>query len=396
LFSSKLIFAYILINSAVIFFLLKKNFDYKYRIKYQIQSLGEKFNVLSDQKTKEEVHNGALRAKILSYNSLKEIVEEINEKLDLSSVADTLTSIAFTLISNHKGTCILHLVDYQKQKLGLFKAKKEEEGLIIKAKEGDIFDHWVLKHGSSLFIEDVKNDFRFDTEKFKSQDARPVASLISSPLITGNRLLGILRLDNHETSFYSQNDSRLLQTICGLGAVAIENALLFQETQNLAIHDSLTSLFTKSYFLERLKEECKRAARQKEVFSLLMIDIDFFKKYNDSFGHTAGDYVLKNLGSILTEFLKDFGPIISRFGGEEFCVIIPNKDQISVYAIACDLRKAIEEKTVVLRRQKTNVTVSIGVAAFPADAIDEEGLIIKADKAMYKAKQSGRNKVVVA
>ncbi len=387
---------YVLVNIVIICLLVKKNFGQKYHIQYEIDTLNEKLNILFNQNSKETRSNLALQAKIIRYNSLHRIVEELNEKLDLDSVTDGLTSTAFSLIANHKGNCILYLVDNQTQGLGLFKARKENRDLIIKAKEGDIFDYWVMKHGTSLLIEDIKADFRFDTEKLKSADTRPIVSLISSALINDYRLLGILRLDNPSPNIYSQEDLRFLVTICDLGAVALENAVLFEETQELAIRDSLTSLFTKAYFLERLKEECKRATRQKETFSLLFLDIDFFKKYNDNFGHIAGDLVLSNLSRIMTEYLSEFSPILSRFGGEEFCVILPVKNKQSAYSIACRLRKRIEEEEIILRRQKTNITVSIGVANFPSDASDEESLIVKADKAMYDAKQAGRNRVKTA
>jgi len=394
--SLKLLFLYFLVNIIIIFYLLSKNSGKKYHIEYQMQVLDEKLNILNDQNIKESKNNVALQAKIIRYNSLKKIVEEINENLDLDSVAESLTSIAFSLISNNKGTCILHLVDIETQKLNIFKTKKEDNKLIIKAKEGDIFDYWVLRHNSSLLIEDIKNDFRFDLERLKLQDTRQIGSLISSPFISENRLLGILRLDNQEPNFYSQDDLRFLLTICDLAAVALENSILFQATQFLAIHDGLTSLYTKVYFLERLKEDCIRATRQKEIFSLLLLDIDFFKKYNDNFGHIAGDIVLKNLSQLINESLKEFRPIVSRFGGEEFCVILPNKDKKSAYKIACGLREMIEGEKIILRRQKTNITVSIGVATFPIDASDDESLIMKADKAMYEAKQAGRNKVIAS
>lgn len=394
--SPKLLLGYFILNIILISYLIRKHSSAGYRLEYQIQGLQEKLNILYDQNIKESKNNVALQAKIIRYNSLKRIVEEINEDLNLDSVAGSLTSMAFSLISNNKGVSVLYLVDSQAQQLNLFKAKKENSDLVIKAKAGDIFDYWVLRHNNPLLVEDIKNDFRFDIEKLKEKESRLVFSLISSPLLSENRFLGVLRLDNQEPYFYSQDDLRFLLAISDLGAVALENSILFQETQALAIHDGLTSLYTKAYFTERLKEECKRATRQKEIFSLLLLDIDFFKNYNDNFGHTAGDLVLMNLSKLLTESLKDSSPIVSRFGGEEFCIILPNKDKKSAYNIASALRNKIEEEKIVLRRQTTNITVSIGVAAFPVDSQDEEGLIMKADKAMYKAKQSGRNKVTQA
>jgi diguanylate cyclase (GGDEF)-like protein len=164
----------------------------------------------------------------------------------------------------------------------------------------------------------------------------------------------------------------------------------------LAIHDELTSLYTKGYFLERLKEECKRGMRQNRVVSLLMLDIDYFKNYNDRLGHTAGDIVLQTLSHNIVDALKDLSPIISRFGGEEFCIVLPSQDKQKASAVAEQLRIRMEKTNITLRRQETNVTVSIGVASLPDDASDEDELVIKADRAMYEAKQKGRNRVCIA
>lgn len=383
-------------NILVIFIAININSKKTHRMEVENQDIQERINVLEDANTKEAKNIGYLEEKIGRYDSLKEITEKINRDLQPDSVARSLTEILFKLIGNDNGTCILYSIDAQTQKPLIFKTKKEDKKLIIKAKEGDVFDVWVLRHATPLLIEDIKKDFRFDLEKIKIQDQRPVSSLISAPLISEKRFLGILRLDNSLSQVYTQDDLRLLVTVCDLGAVALENAELFQRTQSLAIHDELTGLYTKGYFLERLREECKRSIRQNIPFSLFMLDIDFFKDYNDKFGHTAGDIVLKNLSSDIIESLKSFNPIISRFGGEEFCIIIPGTEKPKAYALADDLRKYIEKSKIILRRQETNITVSIGVAAFPLDSGDEREILLKADKAMYEAKKSGRNKVIGA
>lgn len=389
----KYLLAFYPANIIIITCLVRKNSGKFYRLEYQIQVLQEKLNILNDRHSSELKNNVSLEAKIIRYNSLKKLVEELNESLNFEHIANIITLAAFSLVSNNKGTCILYLVDKETQKLTLFKTKKEDRELVIKAKEGDIFDFWVARHASPLLVENIRNDFRFDPEKLKAQDLRPILSLISSPFISDHRFLGLLRLDSPKAKFYSQDDLRLLATISDLGSVALENSELFAQTQNLAMHDGLTSLYTKGYFLERLKQECVRARRRGAAFSLLMIDIDFFKNYNDNFGHTAGDIVLRKISEKLSGFFKKLNPIIGRFGGEEFCVIIPEADKKKAYSLADTMRQNLEKEKIMLRRQETNITVSIGIAAFPSDAVDEGELIQKADIAMYKAKEAGRNQV---
>jgi len=393
--SFKYLLLFYLANLLIIFCLIRKNSARKYLLEYQAQRLQGKLNILEDENLGDRRNNSSLETKIIRYNKLKSIIEELNRNLDLESVADTLVSRAFSEISHKKGVCILYLIDKQLN-LQIFKTKKEDKALIIRAKEGDIFDLWVLRHANPLLVENTRNDFRFDLEKLKTQDQRPVLSLINSPLVSEHRFLGTLRLDQSQPHFFSQEDLRFLVTICDLAAVALENSELFQRQQNLAIHDSLTALYTKGYFLERLREECRRGLRHNTVFSLLMLDIDWFKGYNDKFGHTAGDIVLKRLSQVISESLKELNPIVSRFGGEEFCVILERLDKQSAYDFAENLRKTIGEEKLILRREETSITVSIGISSFPFDSSDESELIQKADRAMYVAKQQGRNRVVSA
>ncbi len=386
--------AFYLINLLFALYSLKKNHSRIYQLRLKIEDLRERINLLHDEHSHELKNKIALRDKIGRYNSLKNIIEELNQNLDLESVADSLASISFSLIADNRGVCLLYLLDQETQlRLSLIKTKKENKGLVIKTKEGDIFDFWVLRHATPLLIEDIKKDFRFDLDRLKSEDMRPVSSLIAAPLVSEHRFFGILRLDHPDTGFYSQDDLRFLVKICDLGAVALENGELFKKTQDLAVHDELTSLYTKGYFLERLKEECKRGLRQNRAFSLLMLDIDYFKHYNDKFGHMAGDIVLKTISQIITEIFKDANPIVSRFGGEEFCVAISGADKKKAYGLACELLAKVEKTKITLRKQETGVTVSIGVATFIEDAQDENELIFKADRAMYEAKQKGRNRV---
>ena len=304
-----------------------------------------------------------------------------------------LSSTVYTLISNSTGVALFYLVDNQYQKLNLVYSIKDDTDLVVLAKEGDILDQWVLRHSSQLIIENLKNDFRFDSDSISLREMRSILSLISSPLISNNSFLGLLRLESKKDSFFNQDDLRFLSLVADLGSVALENSLLFQKTQDLAIHDDLTALYTRSYFIDRLRDEVRRAQRLDKHLSLMMIDIDFFKQYNDKFGHIVGDLVLKKMGVLLKEMLSEFNPLICRFGGEEFLVMLSGIDKKKSLIIAEELRQRIQSEKVVLRRQDTHVTVSIGVASLPLDTKDEDELVQKADKAMYTAKGKGRNQV---
>ena len=127
-----------------------------------------------------------------------------------------------------------------------------------------------------------------------------------------------------------------------------------------------------------------------------MLYLDNFKKYNDSFGHVAGDIVLRTVGKTLADFFNEPGMLVCRYGGEEFSVLLPDCTRDKAKESDEKIRKNIAEKTIILRREKTKITVSIGIAVFPKDAQNMVELIHKADLALYKAKEEGRNRVCVA
>lgn len=384
---------FILGNIFVSVYFLKSSSNRSALINSGIEQTTEQINIINVQALKSQELVKALKFKITRYSNLKKIIEDLNLSLKSEAVIDVLTYAVYALISNSQGIALFYLVDNQYQKLNLVHSIKDDSGLVVFTKEGDIFDQWVLRHSTQLIIEDLKNDFRFDLESIRLQDVRPVLSLISSPLISHNSLLGLLRLESRQSCSFNQDDLRFLALVADLGAAALENSLLFQKKQELAIHDDLTGLYTKHYFISRLKDEVKRFQRQDKYLSLMMIDIDFFKQYNDRFGHTAGDIVLKKVSLLFKDSLKEFDPLLCRFGGEEFLVMLPGLNKQEALIVAEDLRQKTENETIILRRHDTRVTVSIGVANLPLDTQDEDELVQKADKAMYQAKEKGRNKV---
>ncbi len=387
------LFIFTCVNILILIYELH-SFSYKSsQAQVLIENCEEQINILNVENLKGKGLAASLKARITRYDNLKKIIEDLNRSLLLDAGVDVLTQSVYSLISARKGRALLFLVNSQAQKLELVRSIKEDNDEVILAKDGDIFDQWVLRHSAPLLIEDLKKDFRFDTDSPASPPLRPLSSVISSPLISHNSLLGLLRLENTESGFFTQDDLRFLALVSDLGAVALENSLLFQKTQDLAIHDDLTKLYTRHYFLGRLHDEAKRCSRLDQHLSLMMLDIDFFKQYNDKFGHTAGDIVLKKIASLMKESLSELNFLLSRFGGEEFLVMLSGLDRNKSLLAADAMRRRIEKEKISLRRQDTKVTVSIGVASMPFDTKDEDDLVLKADKAMYKAKQKGRNQV---
>ncbi|MEI7999011.1 MAG: GGDEF domain-containing protein [Candidatus Omnitrophota bacterium] len=176
-------------------------------------------------------------------------------------------------------------------------------------------------------------------------------------------------------------------------ALALRRIKLYKDIERLAVTDGLTSVYTRRYFLERFEEEVKRAALKKIKLSFLMIDADHFKMINDQHGHLTGDCVLKEIGLIIKENIREID-IVGRYGGEEFCVVLPETELEGARLVAERIRIAAQERLIKAYDTTIKITLSIGVSSYPADGQQVEELIDKADWALYRAKTQGRNCVV--
>ncbi|MCK5259568.1 MAG: GGDEF domain-containing protein [Candidatus Omnitrophica bacterium] len=175
-------------------------------------------------------------------------------------------------------------------------------------------------------------------------------------------------------------------------ALALRRVHLYQEIEQIAITDSLTDVHTRRHITERFQEELKRSKVRNIKMSFLMIDVDFFKKFNDQYGHLTGDQILREVGLLINENIREID-IAGRYGGEEFCVILPDTDHQGAQYAAERIRKAIEDALIKAYDASVKITVSIGVSTFPGDGRKMDELIDKADWALYRAKKQGRNKV---
>lgn len=206
---------------------------------------------------------------------------------------------------------------------------------------------------------------------------------------------GVLVVDNSTSQTLIGDDVIMMLSMIGHSVgVAIDNSKRFEKTLRIAIKDDLTGLYNRRYFNERLLDEMERVKRYPvEPVSLLLLDIDLFKNVNDTFGHQRGDAVLVWFAKFLQKTLRK-SDIVARYGGEEFAIILINTDLNEAYEVAEDLRRAVKSESV-KENDGLEITVSIGAATFFDKMHTFDGLIAKADKALYSAKARGRNKTVL-
>ena len=175
-------------------------------------------------------------------------------------------------------------------------------------------------------------------------------------------------------------------------SMELKKASLYENVERLSITDGLTEVYLRRYFTDRLSEEVERAKRHNLKFAILMLDLDHFKKCNDTYGHMVGDVVLKETASTIKENVREID-LVARYGGEEFSILLPDTDKENALQVAERIRKAIESKTIVAYDEALKETISIGISIYPIDSQKIVDLINKADKALYRSKQNGRNRV---
>ncbi len=249
----------------------------------------------------------------------------------------------------------------------------------------------VAQSGRMIYIPDVREDSRYMHYRGEHQKT---GSFLSVPLHYKDELIGVMNCGRDRKAGFSKNEIKLLQLVAGQIALSIANSRLYAKTRELSVRDELTGLYNRRHFLHVLQLEWKRASRFHHPLSLLMVDVDHFKKYNDTHGHKEGDRVLKQMGGLLIKTLREVDTL-ARFGGEEFVVLLPDTDRNGALAVGEKLRRIVASEQFTLTDQNPiPVTISVGVANYPDDVQELEDLIDHTDLALYDAKDQGRNRVV--
>lgn len=218
-------------------------------------------------------------------------------------------------------------------------------------------------------------------------------SAVVAPLLVLKRPFGFVRLEDDRPGVFQPSDQRTVDLYAMLARLALENIQLIQSVNDLATHDPLTQLYTHRAFQDRLQEEVLRAGRSHQPLAIIMCDVDHFKRYNDTYGHPAGDFLLKTIAGILT-FQARPVDFVARYGGEEFAILLPAVERAPAVEFAGQIRARVAQEAFVFQGHRTSVTMSFGVACFPQDTTTPSQVLRVADERLYQAKRGGRNQVV--
>jgi diguanylate cyclase (GGDEF)-like protein/putative nucleotidyltransferase with HDIG domain len=242
----------------------------------------------------------------------------------------------------------------------------------------------------TIYEADLKRNHRFWT--WESHLQQGIRSILYVPLTVTDRTIGTLTLASREPNAYSRGQIKLLEKVASQIAAPIENAQLYARLEERSRIDELTGLYNRRYFEEKLKDEVARHSRYGDVFSLFMMDLDNFKAYNDVYGHPAGDVLLRKIGRIIRNSVRNVDQAF-RYGGDEFVVILPKTGRDAAYVVAERARRQIAED---MGKKAIAVTCSIGLASYPADAMLSGELVDVADIALYHAKRTGGNRIFLS
>jgi diguanylate cyclase (GGDEF)-like protein len=326
---------------------------------------------------------------------LIDVVRTANSILEPRKVIELVMEKIRQLIPSEAWSLLM--VDEEKQEL-VFEAALGAKGRDVSSfrlKIGEGVAGWVAQSGKSAIINDVARDPRFNP-RVDARTQFETRSILCAPLVSRGRTIGVLEIVNRRGGAFTRNDLDLVLTLVEPCAIAIENAILFQRTEQLTITDDLTRLFNSRYLNLYLGREIKRCKRHGIPLSVIFLDLDGFKGINDQYGHLAGSGTLTEVGAILAEGVRE-SDILARYGGDEFVVVLPETPASGALVIAERLRRAIEEHRFLEPQGiAARISASFGISTYPDHALSPEGLIQKADQAMYRVKEREKNGIEVA
>ncbi len=345
---------------------------------------------------------------LVARRSAERQIRAINHVLDAGSdlgtklsMVDVLTQLLNMLRQFRESVAWQNVVVY----VARFDEQLREEVLCAEAIAGAHADFY---RGSKLRFSDglvgyaaaeqrpmIVPDLQKEQRDASLPKPKAVRGAMVVPIVSEGATIGAVLFTAALSGAFTFDQQRLVDRLIRLASVGIQNARLHSKTLELAETDSMTGLLTNRAYQERLDAEFRRAQTTKQSLALLILDVDFFKHVNDTYGHPQGDELLRQLGEVIRQHARK-DDICCRYGGDEFTIVMPQTIKVEAAMVAGRIRQAVEDRLFALEGATAKITVSVGVAGYPQDTSTRAALVKAADDALYVAKQSGRNNVKLA
>ena len=356
---------------------------------------------------------------ILTYDGLEQykklsFIHEFSRRISICTNLNSILDLV-EKIKNYTDsmTVLVFIFNPQSSKLEL--CLNQENKVVFSSNRPNIdINNDVFTSKKSKIINNLKSD-----QKYANQETLS-SSLMAAPLMVYDRVIGIINLISDKTNAYKNEDLTLLTSLTAQIAAAIQTALFSQynqdyfyiledslvkwtfaleqankQLQKLALVDELTQITNRRGFEQYFNREYRRMKRDKKPLSLIIADVDYFKNYNDRYGHKAGDHCLKQIAQTINSTLKRAGDLVCRYGGEEFAIILPDTDSYGAVHLAETIREQIQQLNIIHESSTVSnlITLSLGVATTMSTTASQPDIMLKAaDDALYQAKQQGRDR----
>jgi diguanylate cyclase (GGDEF)-like protein len=345
---------------------------------------------LADKNALLEAQMGELSRRMSETNTLAEAGRILTSKLDVGDVLSTVMNLAGRLFQAQASS--IRLLDTERGHLevaahaGLSAAYLQSGPLPLGASAAGL----AAETRETVHVYDVASDARFQKADLAGREG--LRSLLCLPLLIRERCIGVMTFYHRAPRTYTPDELQFLRAFASTVSIAVDNARLYEEQSRLAVTDGLTGLYNHRHFHEALAGEVGRARRYNHPVSLVLVDIDHFKRYNDTHGHQAGDALLRDLAALFRRAAREHD-VVSRYGGEEFAFLLPQTGKREALTLAKRLCRTVA-------RQRfdgadalpgARLTISLGVASYPEDVLHAPELVHRADQALYLAKNQGRN-----
>ena len=336
-----------------------------------------------------------LEKKVAVLSTLNEVGKSFTSTLDFATVLRLVIKKINVLFRATSST--LFLVDSAQQdlycKIAIGKHSKEIKNVRFKVGEGVLGE--VARTGKFSILNNMARNTNTITDIYNLFPSY-IHSIVCVPLKTKDRILGIIALVDCSEETLNPEDIFLLSTIAEYSAIAIENAIYVEQIQDLIITDECTSLYNIRHFNNMIEKELARSRRYNHNLSLVLFDLDHFKKVNDQYGHVCGSFLLKEIGCLIKQNLRDVDSAY-RYGGDEFLLLLPQTSKKDAFTVAERFCNLFSQNPIKLKKGvHVKITASFGVTSFPEDGNDRNELVFLADRVIYQIKQRSRNNVGVA